>query len=207
MSFSDVPVGHWAYGYIEWAYCHGVISGYPDGTFRPDANTTRGQIAKMAVLAAGLPLGLPPGAPHFADVPPGSPFYTYVEVAVGQGIVQGYPCGGPFEPCDPQSRSYYRPGNAVTRAQLAKIIVLAAGFALISPATAPFVDVPPSYWAYSYISTAALHKVVGGYPCGGPGEPCPGAYYRPDNYATRAQLCKMLFQAFALPANRPPARR
>jgi hypothetical protein len=45
MSFSDVPVEHWAYGYIKWAYCAGIISGYSDGTFRPEDPTTRGQVA------------------------------------------------------------------------------------------------------------------------------------------------------------------
>jgi hypothetical protein len=204
MHFTDVPANYWAYGYIEWAYCHGIVNGYPDNTFHPEANATRGQIAKMVVLAAQLPLALPPGAPHFTDVPSGSTFYTYVEVAYGNGIIQGYPCGGPFEPCP---GAYFRPFNPVTRAQLAKMIVLAAGFPPVNPPTPVFADVPVGYWAYSYIATAAAHNVVGGYPCGGPGEPCPGAYYRPDTYATRAQLCKMLFQAFALPTNRFPLRR
>jgi hypothetical protein len=202
MHFSDVPVNYWAYGYIEWAYCHGIINGYPDNTFHPEANATRGQIAKMVVLSAQLPLVLPPGAPHFSDVPPGSTFYTYVEVAYGHGVIEGYPCGGPFEPCDPGSRPYFRPGNAVTRAQLSKMIVLAAGFPLVSPASPIFADVPLGYWAYDYIATAYQEGVVGGYPCGGPGEPCDPQsrpYYRPTNEATRAQLCKMLFQAFALP--------
>jgi hypothetical protein len=116
-----VPVGHWAYGYIEWATCRGIAGGYPDGTFRPEANTTRGQVVKMVVLAARLPLGLPPGAPHFADVPPGSAFYPYVEAAYGAGIVGGYACGGPGEPCDGQNRPYFRWGANATRGQLAKI--------------------------------------------------------------------------------------
>jgi hypothetical protein len=206
MNFRDVPVDYWAYGYIEWAYCHGIINGYSCGVgcseFRPEANATRGQIAKMVVLAAQLPLGLPPGAPHFTDVPPGSTFYTYVEVAYGHGIVEGYPCGGPFEPCDSQARPYYRPGNPVTRAQLSKMIVLAAGWPLVHPANPVFADVPLGYWAYDVIATAYSAGVVGGYPCGGPGEPCDPQqrpYYRPVNNATRAQLCKMLFQAFGLP--------
>ena len=49
------------------------------------------------------------------------------------------------------------------------------------------------------VETATAHQIVGGYDCGGPGEPCPGRYFRPDRYATRAQLSKLLFQAFGVP--------
>jgi hypothetical protein len=51
-SFSDVPVGHWAYAFVHTALSHGVIAGYPDGTFRPDTHVTRAQLAKMVALTA-----------------------------------------------------------------------------------------------------------------------------------------------------------
>jgi len=205
MNFRDVPVEYWAYGYIEWAYCRGIISGYTCGVgcseFRPEAYTTRSQIAKMVVLAAAFPLVLPPGAPHFADVTASDPFYMFVEVAAGHGILSGYTCGGTGEPCDGQNRPYYRPYNSVTRAQLSKIIVTARGYALVHPATPLFTDVDGTYWAYDYVSTAAAHGVVNGYTCGGTGEPCDGQsrpYFRPGATATRAQLCKMLFQTWGI---------
>ena len=150
-------------------------------------NTTRGQIAKMAVLAAGFPLVLPPGAPHFSDVPPGSPFYIYVEVAYAHNVISGFADGT------------FQPYSDVTRAQLAKMVMLARGLPLSTPPTPTYGDVPPGYWAYSYIETATAHNIVGGYACGGPGEPCPGRYFRPEALATRAQLSKIIFQAFAGP--------
>ena len=40
----------------------------------------------------------------------------------GGGIVGGYPCGGPAEPCvGPTNRPYFRPNNPVTRGQMSKI--------------------------------------------------------------------------------------
>jgi S-layer homology domain len=176
--FTDVPVDYWAFGYIKWAYCHRIVSGYADHTFRPDANVTRGQVAKMVVLAAGFPLTLPVGAPHVSNVPPGHPFYTYVEVAPSHGVLSGYADGT------------FRPAAHVTRAQLAKMIVQARGYALVTPAIPAFSDVPLDYWAYSYIETARAHTVVGGYADG----TC-----RPAAEATRAQLCKMIYQACGLP--------
>jgi len=50
-TFSDVPVDHPFYVYIETAYCHGIISGYAGGIFLPGSNATRGQISKIVCLA------------------------------------------------------------------------------------------------------------------------------------------------------------
>ncbi|MCL2420659.1 MAG: S-layer homology domain-containing protein, partial [Defluviitaleaceae bacterium] len=41
--FTDLNSSHWAFGFIMQAYGHGWIVGYPDGTFRPDANITRAE--------------------------------------------------------------------------------------------------------------------------------------------------------------------
>ncbi len=185
LTFSDVPADYFAYPYITWAVCHGIVSGYADGTFRPEANATRGQIAKMVVLAAGFPLVLPPGAPHFGDVPPSNPFYVPIEVAYAHGVISGYADGT------------FRWNRPVTRAQITKMTVVAAGLALATPPAPTFGDVPATYWAYSYVETAVAHAIISGYDCGGPGEPCPGRYFRPDHAVTRAQLSKILYQAFA----------
>lgn len=50
-SFSDVPTSHTFYRYIETAFANGILNGYADGTFRPDADATRGQITKIVNLA------------------------------------------------------------------------------------------------------------------------------------------------------------
>jgi hypothetical protein len=51
-AFTDVPLGHWAYPYVHTAHSHNVVTGYPDGTFRPDTSVTRAQLAKMVALTA-----------------------------------------------------------------------------------------------------------------------------------------------------------
>ena len=38
------------------------------------------------------------------------------------GVIGGYPCGAPLEPCDNQNRPYFRPSNGLTRGQTAKIV-------------------------------------------------------------------------------------
>jgi 5'-nucleotidase/2',3'-cyclic-nucleotide 2'-phosphodiesterase/3'-nucleotidase/5'-nucleotidase len=52
--FSDVPPGSTFYPYIHCLACLGIINGYPDGTFKPNNNVTRGQLAKIVSNAAGF---------------------------------------------------------------------------------------------------------------------------------------------------------
>jgi hypothetical protein len=132
-TFEDVPSDQPFYTYIETAAAHSIISGYtcggpgePCGTpprpyFRPGANITRGQIAKVLAEARTLPAPSPPTA-TFADVPPAHPFYSYIEAVAAAGIVSGYTCGGPGEPCDSAHRPYFRPAANATRAQTTKFV-------------------------------------------------------------------------------------
>ena len=54
-SFSDVA-GHWAEAWIEQLKEEGITSGYPDGTYRPENQVTRAEMAVFLVNAFGLPL-------------------------------------------------------------------------------------------------------------------------------------------------------
>jgi hypothetical protein len=62
-TFSDVPTNDPFYTSVETAYHYGVISGYADHTFRPGNNITRGQLSKVAYLAAKLGRSCPNPTP------------------------------------------------------------------------------------------------------------------------------------------------
>ena len=62
----------------------------------------------------------PAGARDFEDVPPTHTFFPYIRNLYLSDIIDGYPCGGPGEPCGPGNLPYYRPGAVVNRAQMAK---------------------------------------------------------------------------------------
>jgi hypothetical protein len=133
----------------------------------------------------------------YQDVPPDSPFYPFIECLAQAGILNGYPCGGPGEPCNGSNDPYFRPVNPVTRGQLAKIVSQSAGFD-DDPVGQTFEDVAPGYTAYVYIERLASRGVMGGYACGGPGEPCGEdnrPYFRPGSGATRGQLTKIVANA------------
>jgi hypothetical protein len=146
---------------------------------------------------------------QFSDVPPGNTFYNYVRWLGCSGYISGYPCGGPGEPCEPGGNPYYRPGNTVTRGQLMKMVVNAAGWPLADPPSPTFADVPAGSTFSAFVETGYSHGLINGYPCGvDPLEPCDGQsrpYFRPNNPITRGQLSKVIALARAYPLGYPPA--
>ncbi len=107
--FSDVAPDSAFFCYIETAYSRDIISGYGDGTFRPDNNVTRGQLSKVVVLSMDWTDPCP-STGHFTDVPPGNPFFCFVETAYEHSVISGY------------SDGTFRPDNSATRGQIAKIV-------------------------------------------------------------------------------------
>jgi hypothetical protein len=191
-SFSDVPLGSYYYNYVSYLACHGIVSGYSDTTYRPDANTSRGQIAKIASNSAGFTETVT--TQTFEDVGPSNPFYPFIERMASRGLISGYTCGGPNEPCvAPGNRPYFRWGAPVTRGQLAKILANAKGLNNAIPATQQtFRDVPSANPFWLYIERLYSQSgVISGYSCGGTGEPCPGLYFRWGSNATRGQIAKI----------------
>jgi hypothetical protein len=218
LPFVDLDPANPFYAYVRTLYSRGIVSGYTTNPpclagvpcFLPGNPTTRGQVAKVVASAAGYNEVLPSTQQTFADVPPGSTFWLYIERLATRGIIGGYPCGGPFEPClAPDNRPYFRPNNNVTRGQIAKITSGAAGWTA-TPTSQTFADVPPGSPFYPYVEAVASRGIVGGYPCGGPGEPCLAPdnrpYFRPNNNATRGQVAKIAAAAF-FPNGQAPTRR
>jgi N-acetylmuramoyl-L-alanine amidase len=209
LNFADVPSGSPFYTYIRCLACRGIVGGYPCGGpgepcpgiyFRPNNQVTRGQVSKILAEAAGFSESIPSEQWTFQDVAPGSTFRLWVERLAGRGVIGGYPCGDPFEPCQPPTnRPYFRPGNPVTRGQLSKMVAGAAGWTE-TPTGQTFADVGVGSTFYLYVERVASRGVVGGYPCGAPGEPClpplDRPYFRVGAAATRGQMSKIAALAF-----------
>lgn len=200
ITFTDVPQSNTFYPYVRCLACRGIVQGYADGTFRPDSNVTRGQLAKIVSESAGL--SEPVSGQSFEDVAPGSTFYEYIERLASRQVMSGYECGGVGEPCGPEQRPYFRPNASSTRGQLTKIVANAAGFQdPIPPGAQTFADVAEGSTFHLYVERLLLNRpgVMGGYPCGGQGEPCDGQsrpYFRPSNTLTRGQTAKIVSNTF-----------
>jgi beta-lactamase superfamily II metal-dependent hydrolase len=92
--FKDVNAGVTASGYIDAAVQMGIISGFPDNTFRPDNPVTRGQMAIFLARAFDLDVE---SESDFSDVTPNMSAYVYIKRIIADGITAGYP-DGTFRP-------------------------------------------------------------------------------------------------------------
>ncbi|MGB9553894.1 MAG: S-layer homology domain-containing protein, partial [bacterium] len=87
--FSDAQE-HWASSYIETAYEKGILTGYPDGTFKPDQRITRAEIA--AIVYRYLKLSPPEQTNvNFLDLTPSHWAFGFIERIRERGIITGYP--------------------------------------------------------------------------------------------------------------------
>ncbi|MEO5953123.1 MAG: S-layer homology domain-containing protein, partial [Chloroflexia bacterium] len=135
----------------------------------------------------------------FADVPPNSTFYSYIQCLACKGIISGYACGSAGEPCNVNNDPYFRPGNNITRGQIAKIVANAGAYSDEIPlSTQTYQDVAPGSTFWVYIERLSLYQIMQGYACGSPGEPCGidnKPYFRPAANATRGQIAKIVSNA------------
>lgn len=100
-TFSDVNRDYWAYDYIEALAKFNVISGFPDGSFQPNATVTRAQFASI-LRQAFLPTQNVTARP-FVDVPANYWATQEIYAARAAGFLSGYP-GNRFEPDSPIRR-------------------------------------------------------------------------------------------------------
>lgn len=122
VSFKDVPSGYWGRPEIEAARSMGLVDGFADGTFAPEAPVTREQLAAMVCRTLGSALGAPAGSASFKDMAPARWSWNAVAAMQQNGLLQGYADGT------------FRPGATVTRAETA--VLLTRSMALLNPASA-----------------------------------------------------------------------
>ena len=172
-SFPDI-VTHWAQKEIENIACQGIIIGYPDGTFKPNKSITREHVALMFTRAFELtPIR---SSVKFTDVPTSHRYYDAITLVYQAGIFDGAP------------NSNFNPDTDMTRAQMAKVLVLA--FELESSETSAniFRDVPETHWAKDYIAILADNGIALG----------DNGNFKPEESVTRAQFVAFMYRALNL---------
>lgn len=177
--FSDVPKNHWAFSYIAEMVDKGVVSGYPDGLFRPGNLVKRGEFAKIMVNASGLK---PTAALHtsFADVSLTDWYCPYIETA--KTYLTGYIVGG---------QTMYLPDIAALREDITVALVRLKGYdtsvADLGMLQAMFSDYDGiSAAAKPYVAVAVERGLVSGYEDG---------TFRAQKSITRAEAATLLWRA------------
>jgi uncharacterized protein YjdB len=167
--FNDLH-GHWAEEAIGRLAAAGIIEGYPDGSFKPEQNITRAELAAMIVKAWGLPAG---DSKIFADTA-GHWAQGVVATAYAAGIISGY---------DEQK---FGPNDPVTREQMAVMLVKAAQLPTGADTTNFSDSQMISSWAQEAIGVAYSRDLISGYPDNS---------FRPQNPAARAEAVSVFARA------------
>jgi len=175
--FVDVEEGEWYYEAVMLMAQRGIITGYPDKTFRPMAPVLREEFAKMMVKA--LKLDLVPVGSSFVDVADGYWASSYIETA--KLYLTGYIRQGEY---------LYKPAESAVREDMAVALVKAKNLEIdetMLSALDEYEDADLiSDKLRTYMAAAVYHEVMIGYVIDGK------KYLKPNESLSRAEASKLI---------------
>lgn len=192
-TFTDVKKKDWYYDAVMYCYNAGVITGMGNGKFEPKSNMTRAQFvtilsrlsyadtAGLGDLISRTEVSGVNKLVRFSDVKSSDWFADAVGWAVQIGVVNGY---------EEKGGVYFKPNNALSRQELAKLIVAYLDYLEYKMEGTPLVDSFsdskkfPS-WSKNYIESLRLSGLVGGDDKGN---------FNPSSTASRAEVATILMR-------------
>jgi S-layer homology domain len=182
-SFSDVSSGDWANGFIQALASKGVLSGFPDGSFRPNEPVTRAQYAAMIRQAFRRSPTRP--AVSFTDVSQSYWAIAAIQEAYTTGFMSGYPEGN------------FLPDANISRAEVLVSLANGLGYSPNSSANSTlqvYTDANAIQdWARPSIAAATEKQIVVDYPN--------VQSLNPNRQATRAEVAAFIYQALVSSGN------
>lgn len=171
VTFSDIE-GHWAKNWIEKAVKLGFVSGYENGTFKPDRTITRAEFSKLINNALHTEKKATLG---FSDVNNKEWFFEEIQKSVASGFFSGY------------ENNTFRPNNPIKREEVAKVVssAITTGEADGDGATLLSDYSTIQDWAKSSVNAVYNKGYILGYPEG---------VYRPAKALTRAEAVKIIYE-------------
>lgn len=161
--------GHWAQATIQKWLDAGKVSGYPDGSYKPDSNVTRAEFVKMV---NGIIDFNKKAVITYKDVSASEWFYDYIGVAQEVGYISGY------------SSDKFGPNDYITREQAASILSRIQYLDNNESALNKFADnLSISAWAKGSVGAASNSGFISGYTDGS---------FKPVNNLTRAEALTMI---------------
>jgi parallel beta-helix repeat protein len=176
--------GHWAEAFIGGLVSRSLITGFPDGTFKPEAPLTRAQYA--AIVAKAFTLPFKQAKTNFSDVPAGFWATEAIAKANQMGFISGFPDGT------------FRPGQNLTRVQALVSLATGLGFtggtAGVLAIYSDRAQIPD--YAIDRVAAATQRRIVVNHPN--------VAQLRPSQDITRAEVTTLVYQALVA-NNQAPA--
>lgn len=171
-AFADLATTHWAYAQIDLAVAGQHMRGYPDGTFRPDAEISRAEF--LTVLMRAYPKTGTSGA-QFADVPAGHWAAKNIALARGLGLVTG------------EGNRFY-PDSPINRAEMAVMLQRFLALPELEGFRPGFPDMTSAWtWAAPSVQMLSRYGLLAGFPDG---------TFGPEKTATRAQVAVILSRLY-----------
>jgi|GEM_PF-1894633 len=144
---SDVA-GHWAKATIQDWLDKGYISGYPDGSFKPDNDISRAEFMALVNKAFGYSAMQPIS---YTDVKTGAWYYNIISVATAAGYIAGYPDGS------------IRPNAPISREEAASIIMKINKLQANAPEADKFKDTATLTWSKGAVGATLAAGIMKGY--------------------------------------------
>lgn len=148
------------------------VKGYPDGSFKPNQQVVRSELATMLARFVSVSGDLQKA---LTDIRPTDWYFDSFKTLINAGIITGYGDGN------------YHPDEGVTRAQAVTMIARLKG---LQPKQGGFKDVPANAWYAGYAGALKEAGIVVGYEDGSFGG---------DRVITRAEIIAMINRAFNIP--------
>ncbi|WP_161952315.1 S-layer homology domain-containing protein [Metalysinibacillus jejuensis] len=159
----------------------GVIKGFGDGTFKPHNPITRAQVAQ--VIAKVIELDTTNVSKNgFSDIPASSPTYNPIVALAEAGIMPGY------------ANNQFKPYRAITREEMASVLVKAFELAPVKNQLMPFDDVRTDTFLYENVKILYANNITKG---------VSATKFGPTNAVTRSQFALFLTRAEAIPKAPP----
>ncbi|MBU1445835.1 S-layer homology domain-containing protein [Patescibacteria group bacterium] len=174
--FPDVEEGSRFYAPVEYFRAKNVISGYPDGTFRPNQEANRAEALKIILLASEIEVPeLTGGLKIFPDVSLEDWFYNYVSKAKDTHIIDGYEDGT------------FKPAQVQNLAETLKIVFQANNISVeqVPPGTLIFPDVSDAVWFANFAAYAKEKNII---------EPDNDGKMNAGNGITRGELLELMYR-------------
>jgi amicyanin len=150
--FKDVPATHPNYKAIMDLKKRGVISGYPDGTFKPNQVVNRVEALKIILLGSKINTATSTKTANFNDISAQEWYAPYLNKAVELKFVQGYPDGS------------FKPTQTVNLVENLKMLLLAKNVDLskITVNENPYADAFKDQWYAKYVQYAKEKLIIEG---------------------------------------------
>jgi len=179
VNLSDVTSDYWARPFIQTLADNNVISGFPDGSFRPNQSVTRAEFAALIQKAFGNQNRVRQlSAGGFSDVPAGYWAAAAIQNAYEIGFLSGYP------------GNVFRPNQQIPKVEA--IVSISNGLGLSASDTSVLntsysdASAIPNY-AVSSVAAATQANLVVNYP--------DVKQLNPQQALTRAEAAALLYQA------------